>query len=67
MLAIVPLVVNGALMPGQSVRVTLRVQPDEPVIVVPLSAIEYEGETAVVFIRGEVVRPGLPDCSAAHG
>lgn len=51
--AIIPLVVNGALIPGQSVRVTVRAQPGEPVIVVPLSAVEYEGDTAVVFVRGE--------------
>lgn len=51
--AIIPLLAGGGLIPGQSVRVTVRAQSDEPVMVVPLSAIEYEGETAVVFIRGE--------------
>ncbi|MDE2781896.1 MAG: efflux RND transporter periplasmic adaptor subunit [Gemmatimonadota bacterium] len=51
--AIIPLVVHGALIPGQSVRVTVLAQPGEPVIVVPLSAVEYEGDTAVVFVRGE--------------
>ena len=51
--AIIPLVVDGALIPGQSVRVTVHAQPGEPVIVVPLSAVEYEGDTAVVFVRGE--------------
>lgn len=50
--AIIPLVVNGGLIPGQSVRVTVTARPAEPVITVPLSAIEWEGETAVVFVRG---------------
>ena len=58
--AIIPLVVNGALIPGQSVRVTVRAQPAEPVIAVPLSAVEYEGETAVVFVRGGDERSWIP-------
>lgn len=44
---------DGQLIPGQDVRVTVRVRPDEPLIALPLSAIEFEGETAMVFVQGQ--------------
>ena len=58
--AIIPLRSNGALMPGQSVRVTVRAEPAEPLVAIPLSAVEYEGETAVVFVRGQDERSWVP-------
>ncbi len=50
--AIVPLRANGALVPGQSVRVAIRAESARPVLAVPLSAVEFQGDHAVVFVRG---------------
>lgn len=45
--------------PGQSVRLGIRVRPAEPLVTLPLSAVEYEGEDAVVFVRGADERTWL--------
>ncbi len=37
--------------PGQSVRLTIRIGSDTPAIKIPLSAVVYEGEQAIVFVR----------------
>lgn len=38
--------------PGQSVRLAIRVHPPEVLVALPLSAVEFEGDESVVFVRG---------------
>ncbi len=38
-------------LPGHNVQLQIRVRSPEPVLMTPLSAVEYEGEQAVVFVR----------------
>jgi cobalt-zinc-cadmium efflux system membrane fusion protein len=45
--------VNGWPYVGQQVRVMCEVQSRSPVIGIPLSAVQYEGEKATVFVRRE--------------
>ena len=37
--------------PGQNVRLLIKVQTAEPVVSVPLSAVEYEGDQPTVFVK----------------
>lgn len=41
----------GWPLPGQSVRLEVRVTPPQPVLTLPLSAVQYEGDRATVFVR----------------
>lgn len=38
-------------LPGENVRLQIQVRSPQPVLTVPLSAVEYEGEQATVFVR----------------
>ena len=38
-------------MPGINIRMDIQVQTPEPVITVPLSALAYEGDRALVFMK----------------
>ena len=42
---------NAWPLPGHSVHLQIRVRSPEPVLMTPLSAVEYEGEQAIVFVR----------------
>ena len=42
---------GGWPMPGQTVRLEIRVSNPRPVMMLPLSAVQYEGEQATVFVR----------------
>ncbi len=42
---------EGWPLPGHTVRLQIQVRTPEPVLMVPLSAVEYEGEQALVFVR----------------
>jgi cobalt-zinc-cadmium efflux system membrane fusion protein len=44
---------NGWPYVGQQIRVMCEVQSRKPIIGIPLSAIQYEGEKATVFVRRE--------------
>ena len=43
--------VNGWPLPGQNVRLEVMVKPPQPVLMLPLSAVQYEGDRATVFVR----------------
>jgi cobalt-zinc-cadmium efflux system membrane fusion protein len=42
---------NGWPIPGESVRLEIRASTGEPVIALPLAAVEYEGQRATVFVE----------------
>ncbi len=42
--------VNGWPRPGESVRLSILAESNQPVLAVPTSAIQYDGERAVVFV-----------------
>lgn len=41
--------------PGQTVRLEIRASNPKPVMTMPLSAVQYEGEQATVFVRTEAL------------
>ena len=43
--------VDGWPLPGQNVRLEVMVTPPQPVLTLPLSAVQYEGDRAMVFVR----------------
>jgi cobalt-zinc-cadmium efflux system membrane fusion protein len=43
--------VDGWPMPGESVRLEIRATAQDPVIALPLAAVEYEGPVATVFVE----------------
>jgi len=45
--------------PGQSVRLGIQAHTEEPLVALPLSAVEFEGDLAVVFVRGKDDRTWL--------
>lgn len=42
---------DGWPLPGQNVQLKVMVAPPAPVLSIPLSAVEYEGDRATVFVR----------------
>ncbi|NBC18211.1 MAG: efflux RND transporter periplasmic adaptor subunit [Bacteroidetes bacterium] len=38
-------------MPGQTVRLSIQASNPRPVMMLPLSAVQYEGEQAIIFVR----------------
>lgn len=41
----------GWPLPGQNVQVQVMATPGQPVLIIPLSAIQYEGDKSTVFVR----------------
>lgn len=42
---------DGWPLPGQNVRLDVMVAPPAPVLAIPLTAVQYEGDQATVFVR----------------